>query len=237
MINCSLPMVLMMRPGAWGRGGGSGADQPLVRVTARRQRPYAASSRWPGSNRRSSPQVAASSSVEDQVPVASPARNAAPSAVVSPTTGYSTQIAVSLWFVTRNKRARITKDGVRQGDRSTRTLFIDARHCGSMVDRTHRDLKSDDIEAIVSAYRSWRAQDGTYRDVPGFCREATIDEIKAHRYVLVPGRYVGFAGRPSLAPLDRGQLRSDLDEIAEQIHLVESLSRSAVQTLREVLRG
>jgi type I restriction enzyme M protein len=32
-----------------------------------------------------------------------------------------------------------------------------------------------------------------YRDIPGFCKSVTIDEIKEHGYVLTPGRYVGAA--------------------------------------------
>jgi type I restriction enzyme M protein len=150
---------------------------------------------------------------------------------------YSTQIAVSLWFLTRNKRAYIAKDGIERGDRTGRTLFIDARNVGIMVDRTHRDLRSTDINAITSAFHSWRAKDGSYHDVPGFCREATIDDIKMHRYALVPGRYVGFASRPSIGPLDRAQLLSDLEEIGAQIEMVESLSQSAIGTLRAVLNG
>jgi type I restriction-modification system DNA methylase subunit len=34
-----------------------------------------------------------------------------------------------------------------------------------------------------------RAPSLTYTDVPGFCRSATLDEIREHAHVLTPGRY------------------------------------------------
>ena len=77
----------------------------------------------------------------------------------------------------------------RQGE----TLFIDARKMGQLIDRVHRELTDEEIKKIASVYHAWRSEKHTdeYEDVPGFCKSATIDEIKGHGYVLTPGRYVG----------------------------------------------
>jgi len=103
---------------------------------------------------------------------------------------YTTQIPVCLWFVTRFKKAD-RKRGLR--DRQGETLFIDARKMGQLIDRVHRELTDEEIEKIASVYHAWRSEKHTdeYEDVPGFCRSATIEEIKGHGYVLTPGRYVG----------------------------------------------
>jgi type I restriction enzyme M protein len=107
---------------------------------------------------------------------------------------YTTQIPVCLWFMTRSKKAD-AKRGFR--DRQGETLFIDARKMGSLIDRTHRELSSDgpesEIAEIARTYHAWRgeAKDGSYEDKPGFCKSATLDDIKSHHYVLTPGRYVG----------------------------------------------
>jgi type I restriction enzyme M protein len=61
-----------------------------------------------------------------------------------------------------------------------------------MVDRRHRDLTADDIRRIADTYHAWRGEaEGKYRDVPGFCRSATVDEIRKRQWILTPGRYVG----------------------------------------------
>ena len=102
---------------------------------------------------------------------------------------YSTQIPVCLWFLTR------TKDKGRFRDRRGETLFIDARQLGKLIDRVHRELTDDDIKKIVGTYHAWRGDKGAedYADVPGFCKGASLDEIRKHGHVLTPGRYVGAA--------------------------------------------
>jgi type I restriction enzyme M protein len=100
---------------------------------------------------------------------------------------YSTQIPVCLWFLARNK-----KNG-RFRDRRGETLFIDARKLGTMADRVHRELTDADIARIAGTYYAWRGDKDSreYADVPGFCKRATLEDIRKHGHVLTPGRYVG----------------------------------------------
>lgn len=91
---------------------------------------------------------------------------------------YSTQIPACLWFLSRTKRENI--------------LFVDARTLGRMVDRTHRELTDEEISRIASTYHSWRDEKNAeeYKDIPGLCKSAGLDEVRRHGYVLTPGRYV-----------------------------------------------
>lgn len=107
---------------------------------------------------------------------------------------YSTQIPVSLWFLARDKSGRPPagqKKPLR--DRRGQVLFIDARKMGRMVDRVHRELTDEEIQKIARTYHAWRgeAEAGEYQNIPGFCKSATLEEIRQHGYVLTPGRYVG----------------------------------------------
>lgn len=90
---------------------------------------------------------------------------------------YTTQIPVSLWFLSKNKAQK------------GKTLFIDARKMGTMVTRKLREFTDDDIKKIADTYKAFA--DGTLEDVKGFCAVVGTDEIAKQDYILTPGRYVG----------------------------------------------
>ena len=125
---------------------------------------------------------------------------------------YGTGIPVSLWFLNRDK----TPGGSRGWrDRRGEILFIDARQLGHMVSRTHKDLSDDDINRVADAYHAWRGEPGTasYADIPGFAYSASLTEIRDHRFVLTPGRYVGAADAvedEEPLPLRVSRLRQEL---------------------------
>ncbi len=103
---------------------------------------------------------------------------------------YSTQIPACLWFLARNKNP-----GNGWRDRRGEMLFIDARKLGGLVDRTRRELFEEDILRIANTYHAWRGGPaaGSYEDISGFCKSASLDDIRKQGHVLAPGRYVGAA--------------------------------------------
>ena len=97
----------------------------------------------------------------------------------------NTQIPVCLWFLTNDK----TKNG---RNRKNETLFIDARNLGTMETRVLKVLTDEDIQKIEDTVSSWR-EGKNYRDIEGYCKSSTTEEIEKNNFILTPGRYVGFA--------------------------------------------
>lgn len=101
---------------------------------------------------------------------------------------YNTQIPACIWILAKNKKASRGKR-----NREKQILFIDTRNLGHMKNRTQKEFSADDLQKIADTYHQWRNEKGNYQAVPGFCKSASLEEIKQHGYVLTPGRYVGAA--------------------------------------------
>ena len=133
---------------------------------------------------------------------------------------YTTQIPVSLWFLSKNKKQR------------GKTLFIDARKLGTMVTRKLRELTDADIAMIADAYKAYC--DGTLEDQKGFCAVVDTNEIAKQDYILTPGRYVGIEeqeddGEPFEEKMTR--LTGELSELFAQSHTLEDEIRQKLEAI------
>ncbi len=133
---------------------------------------------------------------------------------------YTTQIPVSLWFLSKNKKQK------------GKTLFIDARKLGEMISRKNRELTDEDIKKIADTYNAFA--DGTLTDQKGFCAVATTEDIAKQDYILTPGRYVGIEeqaddGEPFDDKMKR--LTGELAGLFEKSHKLEKEIREKLSTL------
>lgn len=141
---------------------------------------------------------------------------------------YSTQIPVCIWFMSKDK----TKTGKR--DRKNEILFIDARKLGFMADRTHKEFEKEDIQQITNVFHTWRGTtDGTYEDVLGFCKAATLEEVRNNDYILTPGRYVGLEEVEEDGEPFEEKMTRLTTELAEQF----SKSKELEDQIRQALGG
>ena len=126
---------------------------------------------------------------------------------------YTVGIPVCLWFISKKKENRRDK-----------ILFIDARKMGTMVTRKHREFSDEEIRKIYETYHSWQ-KDDEYEDIQGFCKSASLDEVRNHEYILTPGRYVGIeAEEDDGVPFDEKmtKLTEELAEMFAKSHHLEN---------------
>ena len=140
---------------------------------------------------------------------------------------YNTMIPACLWFLARNK----TNGKFR--NRTGEILFIDARKLGSMINRRNKEFSGGDIAQITDTYHAWRNIGGQYDDKAGFCKAATLEEVRKSNYVLMPGRYVGTeAEEDDGIPFDE-KMKVLTSKLAEQFTRGSELEKS----IRENLKG
>jgi hypothetical protein len=86
---------------------------------------------------------------------------------------------------------------------------------------------------------AWRGDPdwGDYQDVPGFCKSATLEEIRRHGYVLTPGRYVGAEAAPDDGEPFEEKLRRLVAQPREQQAEAARLDAAIAANLKELGYG
>ena len=83
-----------------------------------------------------------------------------------------------------------------------------------------RLCRGEDPEAVAGSEKLMAESfpDGSYLDVPGLCRVATLKEIEAQGWSLNPGRYVGVADREE----DELVFAERLEELHEELEILNT---------------
>ncbi|TVL96861.1 MAG: DNA methyltransferase, partial [Candidatus Brocadia sp. WS118] len=156
---------------------------------------------------------------------------------------YNTGIPACLWFLSRYKNG--SKNRPRKGE----VLFIDASEMGTMINRRNRVFTDDDIKKIVGTYHAWKnaavtatsagagsepAPTEGYANIKGFCKSATLEEIRKHNYVLTPGRYVGIPDEEDDGVPFEEKMARLTAELKAQMEQAERLDVEIKEQLRKI---
>ncbi len=150
---------------------------------------------------------------------------------------YTVTLPCTLLFLDRGKR---------NTDRRDKVLCIDARHIYKQIDRAHREFTPEQIEFLANIVRLYRGEaietangseaqmretfpNGTYADVPGLCKVATLQEIETQGWSLNPRRYVGVAERV----VNDFDFKEKLEELNEELEVLNAEASELEERISE----
>lgn len=150
---------------------------------------------------------------------------------------YTTDISVTAWVLSRNKKAHIEKrpeGDVTFRDRTGEILFMDLRQMGHPFEKKYIEFTEDDRKIVTDRFKAWRMEgfELPYANEDGFCYSASKAEIVEKDYSLVPSRYITF---------DAGEEDVDYDarmrELQGELKKLMDEEQKSKKALMEVLEG
>ncbi|MHB1336894.1 MAG: N-6 DNA methylase [Candidatus Humimicrobiaceae bacterium] len=83
-------------------------------------------------------------------------------------------------------------------------------------------------------HHSWRGGGGEYKDIPGFCKSATLEDIRQNDYILTPGRYVGFEEVEEDDEVFEAKMEKLTKELSEQFKKSSELEKEIKKNLKSI---
>ena len=88
---------------------------------------------------------------------------------------------------------------------------------------------------IADTYHAWRGENKLeYKDIPGFCKSATLEEVRKHDYILTPGRYVGFEEQEEDEEAFEEKMKKLTAELAKQMEESKKLDEEIKKNLEKI---
>jgi type I restriction enzyme M protein len=151
---------------------------------------------------------------------------------------YTTDISVTLWILNKNKKLQtITQNGniKKYRERQKEILFMDLRQIGEPFEKKFIQFSEQDIQKVSDTFHDWQQVNfrETYQNIPEFCYSASLDEIYAKDFSLVPSKYIEFINRDE--NIDFNEKMSTLQqEFSELLKLEEQSKRELLIVFKEL---
>ncbi len=130
----------------------------------------------------------------------------------------NTGISVQCWILNRGKN-------------DTDVLFVNASSMGRMISRKLRVLDPEDIDKVAKTYHAYKKNEG-YEDVLGFCKKASIEEIREKDFSLNPGRYVGVDDSNKMTP---EEIQEELKKTSAELFKLMEEGKELEDKVKQIL--
>jgi type I restriction enzyme M protein len=111
---------------------------------------------------------------------------------------YTTNISVTLWILNKNKKERtvtLPDETRKYRNRENEILFLDLREKGIPFEKKFTQFSEENIFEITQTYHNWQTDLNKYTNVAEFSYAASIDDVIAKDFSLVPSKYIQFVNR------------------------------------------
>ena len=96
-----------------------------------------------------------------------------------------------------------------------------------------------DIANIAETYHNWRGKEckEKYKDIPGFCKSANIQEIRKNNYILTPGRYIDFKAAEEDGQAFEEKMQQLTATLQEQMQKASKMDKAIRENLKSIGYG
>ena len=142
----------------------------------------------------------------------------------------TTGIPACIFILSKNRDGKDGKQRARQNE----ILFLDASKIGEMASRKLRVFSDTDIKSLADTYRHWKTNIKKYKDIDGFCKSATLEEVQQQDYKLTPGIYVGVEAEEDDGIPFEEKMAGLKSQLLEQFKKGEKLKKKIIANFEKI---
>ncbi|MGJ8661117.1 MAG: N-6 DNA methylase [Bacteroidota bacterium] len=149
---------------------------------------------------------------------------------------YTTDISVTLWILNNNKKARtvqLPEENRVYRDRQKEILFLDLREIGEPFEKKFTQFSDDHIKEIAATYHEWRKENGNYENKPEYSYSASLDDVIAKDFSLVPSKYIEFINRDENIDFDE-KMKILQNEFSDLLKEEEKSKKDLLNVFKEL---